>query len=114
MSRARLYYYDSATAGLAEDISLIQPVPFNSTLLQISFNFVGVSVTNEDVVIRKVSAQGAIYNVEIRTFDPHAEGLNAVICSGSWEFRRGDSIQINYTNTDDRSVGVEVVFKEAD
>jgi hypothetical protein len=69
-------------------------------------------VSNDDFTIEKVSVEHAVYNVVLKTLQPLILGSD-IVCNGAWEFRRGDAINVVYPNTDDLSVGLEMVFTEA-
>lgn len=112
--RSRLFYYADTVAGQSQTIAILEELPFNATLLQVSARFSPIPVTDEEIVINKISGQGAQYSVRLYTRNPYSEQGNWVVCRGPWEFRKGDFISVSYPNTSDGQVGVEVIFTEAD
>lgn len=112
-SRARLWYSAETDNGSAESIDLDEKLPFNAELLQFSISFEAEPVSSDLFSVVKDSVLGVKYNMIIDQIDLSQNPTISYKCTGLWQFRKGDGIIITYANTDDQSVGVEAVFREA-
>lgn len=112
--RSRLWVRDSTVAGQGQTIAIAKVLPYNAEWLQWSIKFSAVPVTSENLVFTKVSVAGAQYNVEVLNVNPstwgYAQKLCTLVCGV--QFAKGDTITVTYANTDNVTIGLELVFRE--
>lgn len=108
--RARLSFRVISSGVLALD----EVLPFNATLLQITAKFAPAPTISEDFVANKISNVGSDYDIVFGRLDPASLAVTDLICDDKVEFLRGDSLRIDYANTDATTIGLEAIFKEAD
>lgn len=113
--RSRLVFRDKSESGQQKAIDLTATPPWNSTLLQIVFNFGYGSdpTTSEDIIALRDSIAGPIYDFVVWTANPVEDQITQYAIRCSTELIKGDSIKVAYENTDDLDVGVELIFTEA-
>ena len=113
MNRSRIVY--RAIQNDATSPAIFETLPFNATLLQISIRIQGAIATSEIIEILKRSGVDAAYNTIVRTYDPSITDAEFLLCpEENVEFPKGDSILVNFANTDLLTVGYELIFKEGD
>jgi hypothetical protein len=113
-ARSRIFLDAKTDVGQAESIALTsQGMPFNAVILMWSWNASAVPLTAEDLVVSKDSIRGPAYDLEFFRQDPSVLAVQDIECTYPWQLRRGDKLVITYANTDDETIGVEVVIGEA-
>lgn len=113
MNRSRLTYRAHQTTATLKQIS--EELPFNATLLQIIMRFQGAIVSSESVTIWKASGVDAVYNALVKSYDPSITEAEYVPClEMNVEYLKGDTVGVEFQNTDLLIVGYELIFKEGD
>lgn len=112
--RARLYVQAEASLGQGESIFFQKLMPYNSTFLQIQIHWTSLPTTGEDFCVIKRSVSGPLFDILIRCYNPVVGMFKDIICNDHFEFRKGDTLELTYANTDDLGVGAVCVLKEAD
>lgn len=110
MPRDRLIYrgyYPGTT------VAILEVLPFNAQLMQMT-----IAVTDgpypdigDNFVLTKISGKDSRLTIDLRTMP--AAGIDVWPCLDHWEFLKGDSVQFSFGNTDNKVVGVELIFREA-
>lgn len=109
--RARLYYNNKTNQPISWRFTL----PFNATMLQWIANWSGIPTNYEDWILRKISVVHTDYDVTLFESIPAQEYVSEYVCTGNnWEFRRGDKLEVTFSNGNGNLVAFEAVFKEAD
>ncbi len=111
-SRARLPLRSLTSGGAA--IILEEILPFNATLLQLSAHFSVAPLLAGDFIAEKVSKESADYDVVFGRIDPSQFSIVDLICDDKVEFLKDDTVRITYTNPNNVTIGLELIFKEAD
>lgn len=111
-SRARLPMRTLTSGGAA--IILEKVLPFNATLLQLTAHFDAVPVLAGDFIAEKISNVAADYDVVFGRLDPSQFSMEDLICDDKVEFLKDDTVRITYTNPNNVTIGLELIFKEAD
>lgn len=111
-SRARLPMR-SLTSGGAP-IILERILPFNATLLQLTAHFDAAPVLAGDFIAEKVSNVSTDYDVVFGRIDPSDFSTEDLICDDKVEFLKDDTVRITYVNLNNVTIGLELIFKEAD
>lgn len=111
----RLFFLnDSCTIGLTETIAINFLAPCELIMEQITAHWGLIPVTSEDITLWKDSGVGVLYDTVLRAMDPSAAGENTTdwACVIPFRFRKGDRVRVDFANTDDKDVGVEVILKQ--
>lgn len=96
------------TFGQNEAVDISFSVPTAGMLIGVFIKFSQAPTSSENVVITFKSKHGTEYDTELYSVDPSTESLTNI----AWypdlavPINRDDSIQVTYTNTDDRTIGV--------
>ena len=113
---------DATTLSGGETISLTDTWHETKRLASVSFNWSAgaAPTTSENIVVTLDSAQGAGYDVTLRTIDPSTFGggfhkwiWNAAEDLGDLVLAPGDHIKVTYANTDDLAIGVVLTLEAA-
>jgi hypothetical protein len=109
--RARLYYANKTNGAISWQYNLLM----NATMLQWIANWSAVSNTSEHFRIRKLSGVHTDFDVTLVDLNPFSDSTAEYVCTGNyWEFRRADTLEITYANTNGNLIAFEAVFREAD
>jgi hypothetical protein len=83
-------------------------------LLSVSVKFSAAPTTSENLTITKNANTGAAYDAVLLTTDPSSGSVTSLVYQPDqplW-LEPGDSIDVAYTNTDTRTVGVLITMEE--
>lgn len=108
--RSRLWRRVS-TAG---ELAYAYVLPYNATLLQLIITWSATTSFFEMTDIVKASGVAAVYDATIKEVCHDTENITELICEPMTEFRRGDSFEATYLNSDGITVSVEACFREGD
>ncbi len=106
--------WDLTTNGSAQVINIAFVATRHMVMEQMIAHWEAVPATSEPITLSKISAIDPRLNTILRSVDPSVAGENltdlACIVPFYWEV--GDTVQIDYLNTDDQAVGVEIMLVE--
>jgi len=96
-------------------LSLTWTAPTWVHMLQITANWSAVPLTSENLTLIKDHA-GAAFDVTFRNADPSVGALNIQnwVCVEHFVWEPGEIVQIDYPNSDNNNVGVEIYFQQID
>lgn len=100
--------------GSAESIALDFLCPCNCIMLQITAHWEAIPTTSEDISLWKDSVNGVKWDTVLRAVDPSAgeENVQDWVCVIPFFFAKGDHVRVDYANTDDQDIGVEIVLQQ--
>ena len=112
-ARSRFTVRRSVQAGSQQSIDESVPVPFNCTLLQVLFVYVGAPDPGDTVHFGKESSIGVAFTIDkIREFEVGLSTAQQGICNEHFEYLNGDSIILFAANGNDIGVSIEVICEE--
>lgn len=111
VARARFYKYGQTLVGQAQTIVLSFDVPYNCVLEQIFFRIgnSAVAQSNQAFQLEKTNSDGFAFDLWI--IDPFETGGQQWV-EGGWECKKGDTINFNFGNIEDKNSWLEIVFGE--
>ncbi len=109
MSRNRLYV-NVELAPEEGDVFLAHVFRWHGELVQFSAHIDPAPTTSEFMILRKINTTAADWNVVVRQFD--LQGLTDLCCNDVFQFRLGDQIVMEYLNTDNVQINLQVVLRE--
>lgn len=100
--------------GSIETIALDWVAPCNCIMRQIIAHWEAIPATSEDIQLWKESAVEPKVNTVLAAMDPSATEFNTTdwVCTIPFFFLKGDHVRIDYPNTDDQDVGVEIILEQ--
>jgi len=81
-------------------------------VLAVEVHFSAAPTTSEDLTLTLDSVSGAAYDTVLRSVDPSASSATDVLWEGPFYLANGDALDVAYTNTDTRTVGVTYFWRE--
>lgn len=107
-SSTRWRVNDTATGGGAEAIALDWLSPAPVKMEQITVHWEAIPANSEDLTITIQSKNGSVYDTALRSVDPNSENIQDFVCVTPFVLDKDDRLLVDYANTDDQDVGVEV------
>lgn len=105
----RVYTNTSATA------IAVSYTAFDSVVIkQVVVHFSTAPTTSENIVFTLDSNAGAAYDTVVYTGDPSASAVTSLVwvpADGALVLVYGDELDIEYTNTDTRTIGISVYYE---
>jgi hypothetical protein len=80
--------------------------------LSVAVHFSTAPTTSEDLTATIDAQAGAAYDTLVRSIDPSVSSATDVFWEGPIHLYEGDALDVAYTNTDVRTVGVTYVWRE--
>jgi hypothetical protein len=98
--------------GSAESIAIDFTAPCELQMEQLTAHFEAIPTTSESIVLWKQDSADARYDTVLRDIDPSAteENEQDIVCIVPFRWKVNDHVRIDYTNTDDQDVGVEILL----
>lgn len=116
MGRSRLAIRGKAVpAGPVIFITFV--MPWNAELLQVAGHVATPpsAVISNPLEIRKLSVTADTdFTMLLGTIDLSVGPIDDFICVDIFQFMKGDTLQISYTNADAITLGVEAIIREAE
>ena len=112
-ARSRIYVRGAVEEGQQDAISITYTLPFNAVLLQWMYVISDMPTEDEIITIERQTTP-AEYTHIVAEQNPGADARQYFRCNERAEFKIGDVVQVDYANTDNNAVAVELVFAEAD
>lgn len=102
------------TAASAESIALDYVVPCNCVMVQIVAHWAAIPAASEDISLWKESAVDARLDTVLAAMDPSPTEYNTKdwVCTIPFFWPKGDHVRIDYNNTNDQNVGVEIILQQ--
>lgn len=114
-SGAARVQHKTATGAVAISSSLA-PGYSQWKLLGVELKFSSAPTTSESFTVTKNAVDGAAYDVVLYTVDPSVGSVTSIVKSfgddDMFVFKKGDTADAAYTNTDTRTYGLTWVYKE--
>lgn len=106
--------YDLTTNGSAQLINIAFVAPRHMVMEQMIAHWEAVPLVSEPITLSKISLIDPRLNTILRSVDPSAAGENLIdlACIVPFYWEAGDTVRIDYLNTDDQDVGVEIMLVE--
>ncbi len=82
------------------------------TVLSVEVKFSTAPTTSEDLTLTLNSIAGATYDTVLRSVDPSVASATSVAWEGPFYLYNEDSLDVAYTNTDTRTIGVTYKWRE--
>jgi len=103
---------DECANGSAETIAINFIAPCELKMEQMTAHFEAIPTTSEDIVLWRDDGSDARHDTVFRSIDPSASGENVqdIVCIVPFRWEAGDRVRVDYLNTDDQDVGVEVLL----
>jgi hypothetical protein len=112
LAGAHRVYTDTGAAAISSSFTA-----FNSVIIkQITIHFSSAPTTSENLVFALDAYEGAAYDTVVYTVDPSASSMTDLVWipdDGAFVMIFGDEIDITYTNTDTRTIGISVYYELA-
>lgn len=103
----RDYTYAASTSAI--DVDFTCPGSPDFELVSVTVNFNTAPTTSENIVVKSVS--GGVTSTEL-TKNPTLYGYTSYVFDFCKRFQTGTTIGVDYTNTDKRSVTVQIKYQE--
>lgn len=100
---------DFSTAAVAMSKTFAPGVRF--TFEEVRLHLSAASATSENFVITLQSHKGSVYNVVLYTYDMDTVGDLVYIPATPHVLEVGDSLLLEWTNTNLRTYGLEILYK---
>lgn len=113
-ARSRLFYQAQILVAGGPVVVIDEELPFNATLLQFHAVMSAWPAFDENFILRKGSVLGPNWDIDLRVWNPGTEQASSLLCNEHFEFRKGDHCIVIYPNSGAVTVGIEVIFGEAD
>ena len=104
------------SVGAGNPIALAWTAPTWVKLVQLTAHWSAIPVTSEFITLWKDHPGGTVFDVILSQRDPSvgAENIQNLACDNVWYFEPGEIATIDYPNTDNNNVGVEMYFQQID
>lgn len=97
-----------------------EPINLAHSIVSSNWIFRGINVhwsavpgTAESVTVIRESSDGSEYNTMLLNFDPTIDGVNNwACCDATFWFNAGDTIRVQFPNSDNLTVGVTIWVQE--
>lgn len=109
MSKMRVYTSTGATA-----IAASCAIKNDIRVRQVTVHFSSAPTTSENLVFTLNANAGAAYDTVVYTVDPSTSSMTNLVWipdDTALILVQGDSLDIAYTNTDTRTIGVQVYYE---
>jgi hypothetical protein len=108
-SRGAVRDYTCAASTSAIDVDFEVPGSPDFELLSVTVNYNAAPTTSENLVIKSVI--GSVTSTE-KTIDPTQYGYTSYVFDFNKSFQKGTVIGVDYTNTDGKSITVQIKYQE--
>jgi hypothetical protein len=112
MGAIRTYAYAASTSAIDKDFTISSPTGVDGpdfVLHSVTVNFNTAPATSENIVIKSIV--GTVTSTEL-TIDPTLYGYTSYVFDFNKAYQRGTVIGVDYTNTNGRSVTVQLTYQE--
>lgn len=112
--QAQFVRQNATSVSSAAPINLQWTAPFECVMEQLTAHWSAVPTTSQNIVLTKDATAGAVYDTVLRSIDPSTAGENTtdIVCIIPFRFTKGDIVKVTYANTDNRTVGVEIMLRQ--
>jgi hypothetical protein len=113
-SAARFFRINDFSDDSATPIDIAFTAPCELVMEQLTAHWDAIAITSEEITLIKDSVVGPDYDTVLRAIDPSTGGENVqdIVCVIPFRFTKGDIVTIDYPNTDDNRVGVEIMLRQ--
>lgn len=111
----RRWMFDDISAASEDPIVIEWEAPCDVFLEQITAHWSAVPTTVESLIVQRLSVTDPLLDTEIINEPAAANSTTDFVCARDctkFRFRQGDKIRVDYPNSDDNDVGVEIILEE--
>lgn len=105
---------DSTTAGSAETIAINWQTTWEAQMMQLTAHWSAIPTTSEDFVLSLDAVVGSSYDTIQLAVDPATEGIQNLTCVTPFRWGFLDRLICTYPNTDDLTIGVQILLIQVD